>query len=416
MDEMKKAIILAGTFDTKGEEYQYVKDLFDELDLATILIDTSGRPSGMEADISAEKVAELAGYDLNQLRAENDRGTTVRAMMEGLQILVPYLYDQGTVAGMLGLGGSGGTSLLAPAMRTLPWGVPKIMVSTMAGGNVSHYVGTSDLIMFPSIADISGLNKITRFVLRSAVQAMAGMLGCTKTLAPDQYPDKPRIAATMYGVTTPAVTYARKLLEDNGFEVIIFHASGTGGRVMEQMIDAGAFCGVLDLTTTEWCDELYGGIMAAGETRSEAASRNHIPQVVSVGAMDIVTFGPPETVPPKYADRKKHAHNPMVTIMRTNVEENTALGHKLAEKINRAQDYTVLLLPLKGVSAVDAEGGVFWGPEEDKALFDALKDKVAVDRIPVIELDCNINDEEFGEAAAVILMEMIFHKYRPQGQ
>ncbi len=416
MDEMQKAIILAGTFDTKGEEYKYVKSLFDELEIATILIDTGGREPAFEPDISADKVAELAGYNLQQLREDNDRGRMVTAMMEGLQMLVPYLYEKGSVAGMLGLGGSGGTSILTPAMRTLPWGVPKIMVSTMAGGNVAPYVGTSDLIMFPSIADISGLNRITRFVLRGAVQAMAGMLGCTRTLSEDQYPDKPRIAATMYGVTTPGVTAARKLLEDNGFEVIIFHASGTGGRVMEQLIDAGAFCGVLDLTTTEWCDELFGGIMAAGPNRSEAASRNHIPQVVSPGAMDMVTFGPMDTVPEKYADRKKHVHNPMVTVMRTNVEENKALATKLAEKINRAQEYTVLLLPLKGLSGVDAQGKVFWGPEEDKALFDTLKEKVDVKRIPVIELDCNINDEEFGEAAAVILMEMIFHKYQPAGQ
>ena len=404
---MEKAVILAGTFDTKGEEYGYVRSLFEELGIPTILIDTGTNAPSITPTITAGQVAAAAGYDIETLRAEAVRGKAVKAMMEGLKIIVPALYQGGVVAGMVGLGGSGGTSILTPAMRKLPFGVPKIMVSTMAGGNVAPYVGNSDMIMIPSIVDIAGLNKISRVVFRGAVQAMSGLLGCTSSLSEDQYPDKPRIAATMYGVTTPCVMEARRLLEERGYEVIIFHASGNGGRTMEQLIDAGAFCGVLDITTTEWCDELYGGIMAAGTDRSEAAARNHIPQVVSVGAMDMVTFGPPETVPDHYKDRNLYPHNPMVTIMRTNVEENIALGKKLAEKLNLAQDNTILLLPMKGVSAVDAQGKVFYGPEEDKALFETLKEHVDTSRIPVLELNCHINDKEFPWSSAMLLLEMI---------
>ncbi len=408
---MSRAVILAGTFDTKGLEYNYIKSLFDELGIQTIMVNTGTGDAPFPVEVTSEEVAGAVGYDLGQLRKENDRGRTVAAMAQGLKALVPALYkalhQSGTAAGIMGLGGSGGTSILTPAMRELPFGVPKIMVSTMAGGNVAPYVGNSDLIMIPSIVDIAGLNKISRIVFRGAVLAMAGMLGCEKSLSPDSFPEKPRIAATMYGVTTPGVTFARDLLEKHGYEVIVFHASGNGGRTMEQLIEKGAFCGVLDLTTTEWCDELFGGIMAAGPDRSEAAAKKKIPQVVSVGAMDMVTFGPPETVPEKYRDRKLYPHNPMITVMRTDVRENTLLGMKLSEKLNLAQDHTVLLLPLKGVSAVDAEGNVFWGEEEDKVLFDTLRRNVDSSRIPVVELDLHINDREFGETAARLLMKLI---------
>lgn len=404
---MNQTVVLAGTLDTKGQEYLYVKSLFEELGFTVILIDTGINPSSVQADISSAAVAGAVGKDIEALRTRKDRGEAVKAMSEGLVRIIPDLFAKTGAGGMMGLGGSGGTALITPAMRALPLGIPKIMISTMAGGNVSPYVGSSDLIMFPSIADISGLNRLSRVVFRSAVQAMAGMLGCTKALAPDAFPDKPRVAATMYGVTTDCVTAARKVMEENGYEVIVFHASGNGGKVMEQLIMEGAFCGVLDLTTTEWCDQLYGGIMAAGPARSEAAARRGIPQVVSVGAMDMVTFGPPETVPAKYQDRKLYPHNPMITVMRTNEEENRELGEILARKLNMGRGSSVLLLPLKGVSAVDAEGKVFYGPDEDKVLFDTLKKQVDPSGVPIIELDCHINDPAFGEAAAVLLMTML---------
>ena len=404
---MNQTVILAGTLDTKGEEYLYVKSLFEELGFTVILVDAGINPSSVEADISAKAVAEAGGKDIEKLREDKDRGAAVKAMSQGLALIMPHLFARTGAGGIMGLGGSGGTALITPAMRTLPLGIPKIMISTVAGGNVSPYVGSSDLIMFPSIADIAGLNKLSRVVFRSAVQAMAGMLGCTKALSPDTFPDKPRVAATMYGVTTDCVTTARRIMEENGYEVIVFHASGNGGKVMEQLISEGAFCGVLDLTTTEWCDELFGGIMAAGPARGEAAARTGIPQVVSVGAMDMVTFGPPETVPAKYRERKLYPHNPMITVMRTNEEENRQLGENLARKLNMGRGSTVLLLPLKGVSAVDAEGKVFYGPDEDRVLFETLKKQVDTSGIPIIELDCHINDQAFGEAAAVLLMAML---------
>ncbi len=407
----KQAIILAGTLDTKGEEYNYVKSLFDELGLTTILVDVGICEPSIQADVTAEEVAGLAGCELARLREANDRGLAVSTMMEGLKVLVAGFYESGVVAGMMGLGGSGGTALITSAMQVLPLGVPKMMVSTLADGDVSPYKGNSDIIMVPSIVDICGLNKISRSVFRTAVQSLAELVGCENTLSEDSYPDKPRIAATMYGVTTPGVTAAKKVLEENGFEVVVFHASGQGGMSMETLIYAGAFCGVLDLTTTEWCDQLFGGIMAAGPARNEAAPISNIPQVVSVGAMDIVTFGKPETVPVEYIDRKFYAHNPMITVMRTTAEENVALGKKLAEKLSLGHGNTALLLPLRGVSAIDKEGEVFYGPEEDAALFDTLKKELNPASASVIELDLHINDPEFGELAAIILMEMIRNYY-----
>ena len=409
----KKAILLAGTLDTKGAEYNYIKSLFDELGIITILIDIGIRTPTIKPDVTAEEVAGLAGYDIEKLREANDRGKAVAAMMEGLRILVAGFQESEVVAGMMGLGGSGGTSMITPAMQVLPPGIPKIMVSTLAEGDTSSYTGNSDIIMVPSIVDICGLNKISRSVFRGAVQSMAGIIGCEKTLAEDDYPDKPRIAATMYGVTTPGVTAAKKILEDNGFEVVVFHASGNGGMAMETMIYAGAFCAVLDLTTTEWCDQMFGGIMAAGEARCEAAARTNIPQVVSVGAMDIVTFGIPETVPVEYKDRHFYPHNPKITVMRTSVEENVQLGRKLAKKLRLARGNTALLLPLRGVSAIDKEGEVFYGPEEDAALFSTLKEELDHSSVPVVELDLHINDQEFGEVAAIILLEMIRSYYTP---
>lgn len=404
---MNKGILLAGTFDSKGEEYAYVRSLFDQVGIPVITIHAGTWAPTVPVDISNEEVAAIAGYDLKKLQADGDRGKAVAAMTEGLALLVPELCRKGIVCGMMGLGGSGGTALVTPAMRKLPYGVPKIMISTMAGGNVSPYVGNSDMIMIPSICDISGLNKISRSVFRKAVQAMAGMVGCPCTLPEDLYPDKPRIAATMYGVTTPCVTKAREYLEEKGYEVVVFHASGNGGKTMEEFIDAGVFCGVLDMTTTEWCDELYGGIMAAGPHRSEAAARQGIPQVVSTGALDMVTYGPPETVPAHYRDRKLHAHNPMITVMRTSVEDNMEIGRTLAQKINLAKDRTILILPKKGVSAVDREGQVFYGPKEDQALFTTLKKEVDRSKIPIIEIGCHINDDLFAQTAALLLLTMI---------
>ena len=324
-----------------------------------------------------------------------------------MEILVPQLYREGRFDGILSFGGSGGTSMVTPAMRALPIGVPKVMVSTMASGNVEQYVGTSDLVMMPSIVDVAGLNSISKVIFRNAVLAVGGMVGLKEELKPDTGDHKPLVAATMFGVTTPCVGYAKEYLESQGYEVLVFHATGTGGRTMEALTEAGFFKGVLDLTTTEWCDEVVGGVLAAGQRRCEAAARSKIPQVVSVGAMDMVNFGPFDTVPKKFAGRNLYKHNPTVTLMRTTADENREVGEKLAEKLNMASGKTVLLLPLKGVSAIDAEGQPFYGPEEDQVLFQTLRDEVNRDSVEIMELDYNINDQAFALCAAEKLMELM---------
>ena len=404
---MKKTVVLIGTFDTKGTEYKYVADLFKELGIRVLTINIGIFPSSFEGDITADQVARIAGSSQEELINGNDRGAATETMSLGLSRLLPELCSKGFVDGVLSMGGSGGTAMATAGMRAMPMGIPKIMISTMAGGNVQPYVGTSDIIMIPSIVDIAGLNTISRTVFRRGVLIMAGLLGCSRDLRPDKSPSRPSIAATMYGVTTPCVTYAKEYLEQQGYEVIVFHASGNGGRMMEKLIRQGAFSGVLDITTTEWCDQLYGGIMAAGPDRSEAAADCNVPQVVSVGAMDMVTFGPPETVPEYYRNRNLYPHNPMVTIMRTTAEENRELGQVLAGKLNRSKGDTILILPLKGVSAVDAPGKVFHGPEEDRILFDTLRREIHRDKVRLVELDCHINDREFGITAARLLLQLI---------
>lgn len=281
------------------------------------------------------------------------------------------------------------------------------MVSTMASGNVSQYVGTSDIVMMPSIVDVAGLNKISKMIFRNAVLAIAGMVGLKEELKPDTTEEKPLIAATMFGVTTPCVDQAKAYLEDRGYEVLVFHATGTGGKTMEALIDAGFFSGVLDLTTTEWCDELVGGVLAAGPDRCEAAIRNRIPQVVSVGACDMVNFGPIDTVPEKFSGRNLYKHNPTVTLMRTTEPENAKIGKVLAEKWNKAETNMDVMLPCKGVSMIDAEGQPFDGPKEREILFETIKSGITNPLVRITSCNCNINDKEFAETAAEKLINLI---------
>ena len=402
-----KTIAIAGTFDTKGKEYLYVKGLIEELGMHAFTIHTGVFEPEFPPDVSNAEVAAAAGYDIHAIVERKDRAVATEALSKGMEILVPQLYREGRFDGILSFGGSGGTSMVTPAMRALPIGVPKVMVSTMASGNVEQYVGTSDLVMMPSIVDVAGLNSISKVIFRNAVLAVGGMVGLKEALKPDPGDHKPLVAATMFGVTTPCVGYAKEYLESQGYEVLVFHATGTGGRTMEALTEAGFFKGVLDLTTTEWCDEVVGGVLAAGQRRCEAAARSKIPQVVSVGAMDMVNFGPFDTVPKKFAGRNLYKHNPTVTLMRTTADENREVGEKLAEKLNMASGKTVLLLPLKGVSAIDAEGQPFYGPEEDQVLFQTLRDEVNRDSVEIIELDYNINDQAFALCAAEKLMELM---------
>ncbi|WP_326514283.1 Tm-1-like ATP-binding domain-containing protein [Clostridium intestinale] len=399
-----KTIAIAGTFDTKGNEYAYVKELIESLGFGTFTIHTGVFEPIFEPDVSNKEIAEASGIDIETLVRKKDRALATEMLSKGMENLVPELYKQGKFDGIISFGGTGGTSLVTPAMRNLPIGVPKVMVSTVASGNTSQYVGTSDIVMIPSIVDVAGLNSISTKIFTNAVFAIAGMLKFENKKVVEK---KPLVAATMFGVTTPCVTAASKYLEDRGYEVLVFHATGVGGQTMESLIDGGFIEGVLDLTTTEWADEIIGGVLNAGPHRLEGAAKNNIPQVVSVGAIDMCNFGPYETVPEKFKGRNLYKHNPTVTLMRTTVEENEAIGKKLVEKLNMAKDKTVLFLPLKGVSAIDVEGQVFYGAEEDKMLFDTLRAGVNKDIVEIVEMDCAINDIEFAEAAAQKLIDLM---------
>ncbi len=398
-----KTIAIIGTFDTKGREFKYIKDLIENAGLETLCIHTGIFEPLFTPDVSNTEVAAAAGVDLARLAERRDRAEAMDVMSRGTEKLVPELYAQGKFDGIISIGGSGGTSLATPAMRALPIGVPKVMVSTMASGNVSQYVGTSDIMMIPSVVDAEGLNDISRRIFANAANALIGMLQNYKEIPND---GKPLLAATMFGVTTPCIKTAKEYLESHGYEVLVFHATGAGGKSMEALIDAGFIKGVLDITTTEWCDELYGGVLSAGPTRLDAAGKKGIPQVVSVGALDMVNFGPMETVPAEHKNRNLYKHNPTVTLMRTTVEENIGLGKVIAGKLTAASGKTTLMLPLKGVSMIDAEGQPFYGPVEDKALFETLRANIGPN-VELIEMDNNINDDAFALAAAQKLLDLL---------
>ena len=399
-----KTVALVGTFDSKGAEYLYVKGLLNDVGINVFTIHSGVFEPAFVPDVNNDAVARAAGEDIGELARAKDRARATAALARGIEILLPRLFGEGKFDGVLSFGGSGGTSIVTPGMRALPIGVPKIMVSTVAAGDVSVYVGTSDIMMYPSIVDVAGLNSLSTKIFSNAAHAMAGML---KFEAARQAAKKPLIAATMFGVTTPCVDAAREYLEERGYEVLVFHATGTGGRTMESLIASGFFEGVLDLTTTEWCDELLGGILAAGKGRMDAAAKYGVPQVVSVGALDMVNFGPYDSVPEKYKGRNLYRHNPATTLMRTTKEENAQLGRILAEKVNKSTAPAALMLPLGGVSMIDKEGEPFYGREEDEALFEAVRKNLDRNKAELIELDCHINDVQFARAAAQKLIDEI---------
>lgn len=398
-----KTIAIIGTFDTKGTEFEFIKKLVREQGLDTLCIHAGAFEPLFAPDVSNAEVAASVGVSMEEISSKRDRAFATDVMSRGAEKLIPELYAQGRFDGIISVGGSGGTSMATPAMRALPIGVPKVMVSTMASGNVSQYVGTSDVVMFPSVVDAEGLNAISMEIFSNAVNAVVGMVKNKKPLA---HENMPIIAATMFGVTTPCIKTAKAYLEEQGYEVLVFHATGTGGRTMETLINAGFIKGVLDITTTEWCDELFGGVLNAGSHRLEAAGACGVPQVVSVGALDMVNFGPLDTVPEQYRGRNLYKHNPTVTLMRTTKEENIRLGEVIAEKLNAAKSPTALMLPLRGVSAIDGEGQPFNDPEADKALFDTLRANIG-SNVELIELDSNVNDDAFALAAAKKLLELM---------
>lgn len=402
-------VLLIGTLDTKGTEIGFVRDRLRRSGVETLVIDTGVTgPPAISPDIPREQVFQAAGTSYEAVLREADRGKAVEAAAAGAARLARQLYDEGKVEGVLGLGGSAGTTIGTAAMRALPFGVPKLMVSTLASGQVKQFVGVRDIMMMYSVVDISGINRISRTVLSNAAEAMAGMVRGLQSGRQEraQAEDKPLITATMFGVTTPCVEAGRRIFEQAGYEVLVFHATGTGGMTMESFIRDGLISGVFDITTTELADELVGGILTAGPDRLTAAALRGTPQVISVGALDMVNFGPPDTVPEKFKGRRFHQHNPNVTLMRTTPEENDKLGKEIAHKASASKGPTAILLPLRGVSAIDAEGKPFWWPEADKALFDSIRLWKAPS-VELIELDLHINDPAFAETAARKLLSFL---------
>lgn len=396
-------IAVLGTLDTKGEEHAFVAAQIKRRGHQVLVIDVGilDRPS-FTPDINREEVAAAAGIDLSVVLQKKDRGEAVSAMSKAAPLVLLRLVEEGKIAGVISLGGGGGTAIGTAAMRALPIGFPKVMVSTLASGNTAQYVGVKDIVMFPSIVDVAGLNRISRMILTRAAGAICGMVESPL----EESPDRPVIVASMFGNTTQAVQAARKILEEAGYEVLVFHATGVGGRTMESLIETGLVAGVLDLTTTEWADEFVGGFLSAGPQRLEAAARGGVPAVVSVGCLDMVNFHGPETVPSKFAGRNFYPHNPQVTLMRTTPEECAGIGRVVAEKLNLSTGPVSVLLPLRGVSVISGAGQKFHDPVADRSLFDAIKGHLRPG-IRVREMDCAINDEEFARACAEELLDLI---------
>jgi len=396
-------IAVLGTMDTKGEEHAFVADLIRKRGHKVLVIDVGILESAkLKPDITREEVAAAADANLADLIAKRDRGEAVRAMSMGAPMVLTRLANERKIDGVISLGGGGGTAIGTAAMRALPIGFPKVMVTTLASGNTSQYIGVKDIVLFPSIVDVAGINRISRVVLSRAAGAICGMVETT----PPRGEDKPIIVASMFGNTTDCVQAARKILENEGYEVLVFHATGSGGRTMESLIEAGLVAGVLDITTTEWADELVGGFLTAGPTRLEAAAKTGTPAVVTPGCLDMVNFYGPESVPTKFQGRRFYQHNPQVTLMRTTPEENAELGKVLAEKLNASLGPVSVLIPKKAISVISAPGQKFHDPEADSALFNAIKKNLRPD-IKVIEMETEINAPEFAEACARTLLENI---------
>jgi uncharacterized protein (UPF0261 family) len=402
---MTPVVLLIGTLDTKGSEYAYVRGRLHAMGVGTLVMDLGvlGDPP-WTPDITAADVAEAGGTSLEVLRAQGDRGAAVDVMQRGASVLLPVLLADGRVHGVLGLGGGGGTTMIAAAMRTLPVGVPKLIVSTMASGNTAPYVDVKDITLMYSVVDIAGLNPLSRRILANAAGAIAGMVQA-EVPATDE-PERPLLAATMFGVTTPCVTAVREAMERAGYDVLVFHATGSGGRAMEGLISDGFVAGVLDVTTTEWCDEVVGGVLSAGPDRLSAAGRAGIPQVVSVGALDMVNFGAADTVPARFTGRTLYRHNATVTLMRTSAEECAAVARRIAAQLNQATGPVVLVLPLRGVSAIDAPGQPFHDPEADRVLFETLRASLDP-TVRVVEVDAHINDPAFADALATEMLTLL---------
>lgn len=396
-------ITVLGTLDTKGHEHAFVAECIRGRGHDVLLIDvgTGGEPA-VSPDIPRTEVAAAGGLDLAALMARGDRGECVTAMAKAAPRLLERLVAEGRIQGVIALGGGGGTAIASAAMRPLPIGFPKLLVSTLASGNTAPYVGTSDLAMMPAVVDVQGLNRISRTILARAAGAICGMVEADVTPGDE----KPLVVASMFGNTTKCIEAAIPLLEAAGYEVLVFHATGTGGRAMEALIASGLVAGVLDVTTTELADEVVGGVLSAGPERLDAAARHGVPAVVAPGCLDMVNFGEQQTVPEKFAGRSFYIHNPQVTLMRTTADECTALGRLVAKKVNASRGPVSVLIPRRGVSVISAAGGPFHNPAADAALFGAIEHGLRAE-VPCTSLDCEINDPAFAHACVEALLANI---------
>jgi uncharacterized protein (UPF0261 family) len=394
-------IAVLGTLDSKGEEHAFVAGLIAARGHRPLLIDVgTGGPATVVPDITREQVAAAIGLDLAALMAKKDRGACVVAMTHAAPALVSKLAADGRIHGIISLGGGGGTAIGTAAMRALPLGFPKLMVSTLAAGNVAPYLGTKDITMMPSIADVAGLNRLSRVIFTRAAGAICGMVDAEPVVGAA----RPLVVASQFGNTTACVTEAKKVLEAAGYEVLVFAATGTGGRIMESVIESGIVAGVLDLTTTEWADELVGGVLNAGPERMDAAAKAKVPVVIAPGCLDMVNFGERASVPARFAGRNFYIHNPQVTLMRTTAAECAELGRLVAEKSNAYGAGAVIMIPTKAISVISAAGQPFHDDAADQALFAALKRHA---KVPVREFAEEINSPTFAQACAHQLIELM---------
>jgi len=402
---MSKTILLIGAFDVKAEEYDFVRRLIEGLGCRVLTMNSGvmGGTDLFDVDIDSGEVSEAGGGDLAELRRANDRGAALNVMSRGAAVLAEEAYRAGRFDGVLAMGGSGGTGVGTAAMRALPIGVPKVMVSTLAASDTADFVGVKDITMIPSVVDVAGVNRISEKIYKQAAGAICGMVAMDYRPSAAQ---KPIIAASMFGNTTPCVDHCRQALTAKGYEVLVFHSTGSGGRTMEGLVSEGHVAGVLDITTTEWADEVCGGVFSAGDTRLDAPGKMGVPHLIVPGCVDMANFGGRETVPERYADRRFFEWSPTVTLMRTDVAENAKMGEVFAQKASAATGPVAFLLPRQGVSMLDKPGELFWWPEADLAMFDAIRRHVRPD-VDVVEIDCNINDEAFAEKAVEMLLAMM---------
>ncbi|SFU09418.1 Uncharacterized protein, UPF0261 family [Algoriphagus locisalis] len=401
----KPTILMLGCFDTKGEIFSFLRDclLTQGAEVIAVNVGVMGSTTLFPIEVEANKVCETADENLDSLRSKNDRGHAMEVMGRGAAKVLANLQDQKKFDGVIGMGGGSGTYVTLKSMQGLPLGMPKICISTLASKDLSDQIGVKDIVMMPSVVDVAALNSIIKPIIQQAAAAIVAMCGVH---IPENAATSKRIAISMFGNTSVCVDHCTLLLEAEGYEVMTFHANGLGGKAMESLILENCFAGVLDITTTELADELCGGVCSAGPNRLEAAAQLGIPQVVVPGCMDMVNFGTMESVPNKYKKRHLYSWVPTVTLMRTNEDENKALGERLANKLNQGLGPTAVLFPQKGLSQIDAAGNVFYNPESTQALSKSIQDNLTSE-IPFVNLPFHINDQEFAKAAVEKLLEMM---------